>query len=185
MNKRTISWAEYQGLVGKISRDILISGWKPDYIVGIIRGGCLPAVMLSHYLDVPMHTLKVSLRDHQDTESNCWMAEDALGHIGLEHPFEDDPMKLINEGLFKDILIVDDMNDSGATINWIMSDWEASCFPGDPGWDEVWNGNVKFAVLFDNLASKCKVSMDFVGEEVNKAENDIWIDFPYEDWWTK
>jgi len=39
--------------------------------------------------------------------------------------------------------------------------------------------------LFDNLASDCKVTMDFVGEEVNKAENNAWIDFPYEDWWTK
>jgi len=88
MHKRTISWAEYQGLVGKLARDILISGWKPDYIIGITRGGCLPAVMLSHYLDVPMQTLKVSLRDHQDTESNCWMAEDAFGHTILEHPFD-------------------------------------------------------------------------------------------------
>jgi len=27
--------------------------------------------------------------------------------------------------------------------------------------------------------------MDFVGMEVNKAEKDVWIDFPWEDWWTK
>lgn len=178
MNKRTISWAEYQGLVGKIGRDILVSGWLPDYIVGITRGGCLPAVMLSHYLDVPMHTLKVSLRDHQDTESNCWMSEEALGHPRLESPIGDD-------SVFKNILIVDDMNDSGATINWIMTDWQSSALPDNPAWEEVWNGNVKFAVLFDNLASNCKVPMDFVGEEINKDENEIWIDFPYEDWWTK
>jgi len=25
--------------------------------------------------------------------------------------------------------------------------------------------------------------MDFVGMEVNKAEEDVWIDFPYESWW--
>jgi hypoxanthine phosphoribosyltransferase len=141
--------------------------------------------MLSHYLDVPMHTLKVSLRDHQDTESNCWMAEEAFGYISTEQSFDEDPMKLINDGLYKNILIVDDMNDSGSTINWIMNDWQSSCLPNDPSWNDVWNGNVKFAVLFDNLSSKCNVSMDFVGEEVNKAENDIWIDFPYEDWWTK
>jgi hypothetical protein len=40
-------------------------------------------------------------------------------------------------------------------------------------------------VLVDNLASKCNVKMDFVGMEVNKAENNVWIDFPWEDWWTK
>jgi xanthine phosphoribosyltransferase len=118
MHKRTISWTEYQGLVGKLARDISVSGWRPDYIVGITRGGALPAVMLSHYLDIPMHTLKVSLRDHQDTESNCWMAEDALG----------DPLADANS-VFKNILIVDDMNDSGATINWIIEDWQSSALP--------------------------------------------------------
>jgi hypothetical protein len=40
-------------------------------------------------------------------------------------------------------------------------------------------------VLVDNLASKCDVKMDFAGMEVNKAEKDVWIDFPWEDWWTK
>jgi len=40
-------------------------------------------------------------------------------------------------------------------------------------------------VLVDNLASKCNVKMDYVGMEVNKAEKDVWIDFPWEDWWTK
>jgi hypothetical protein len=37
--------------------------------------------------------------------------------------------------------------------------------------------------VFDNLASKCNVAMDFCGEEINKAEDDIWIEFPYEEWW--
>jgi hypothetical protein len=27
--------------------------------------------------------------------------------------------------------------------------------------------------------------MDFSGEEINKETNPAWIDFPYEDWWTK
>jgi xanthine phosphoribosyltransferase len=195
MIKRTVSWTEYQGLVGKLARDISVSGWRPDYIVGITRGGALPAVMLSHYLDVPMYTLDVKLRDHINTESNLWMAGDALGSQSRERLVADEndidsileaASGLLEEGdNFKNILIVDDMNDSGATINWIIQDWQAGCFPHDPSWEEVWNGNVKFAVLFDNLGSNCNVKMDFVGEEINKAENDIWIDFPYEDWWTK
>jgi GLPGLI family protein len=69
-----------------------------------------------------MHTLKVSLRDGDDTESNLWMAEDAANPI-IESR--------------KNILIVDDINDSGATLNWIMDDWASSCAVySDDDWKE-------------------------------------------------
>jgi hypoxanthine phosphoribosyltransferase len=133
--------------------------------------------MISQYLNVPMHSLNVTLRDGNDCESNLWMAEDAFGHAIY------DPMCSGNGR--KRILIVDDINDTGATLDWIINDWPSGCFPDEPAWKEVWNNNVKFAVIVDNLSSKCSVKMDFVGMEVNKAENDVWIDFPWEDWWTK
>ena len=73
----------------------------------------------------------------------------------------------------------------GFIFNWIVNDWQTNCFPKDPAWEEVWNNNVRFATIFDNLASQAVVKMDYVGEEINKAEKPIWIDFPFEDWWTK
>ena len=168
MEKRKVSWSEFQGLVANICRDIANSEWRPDYIVGITRGGLLPAVMISQYFNVPCETLKVSLRDHSGenpTESNLWMAEDAFNG--------------------KKILVVDDINDTGATINWILQDWPSGCLPNNERWQQVWNHNVRFATVFDNLASNATVKMNYVGEEINKAEHDIWIDFPFEDWWTK
>jgi len=196
MNKLTIDYHKFIGLISKIGREIHVSQWKPDYIVGLTRGGLIPAVMLSHYLNVPMYTLSVSLRDNDlGPESNLWMAEDALGPQSRERFVEDEndiagvlssaTDLLENAGTFKNILIVDDINDTGATFNWIMQDWASGCFPEDPSWEEVWNNNVKFAVLVDNLASNCKVKMDYNGIEINKAENDVWVDFPWEDWWTK
>jgi len=179
MNKLKINQHEVNGLVGKICRELATGTWRPDYIVGITRGGLIPAVMISQYFNIPLHTLNVSLRDSEiGPESNLWMAEDALGPLSKDRAVDSDTA-------FKNILIVDDINDQGTTLNWIMKDWPSGCFSDDPAWDEVWNNNVKFAVLVDNLASKCVVKMDFVGMEVNKAENDVWIDFPWEDWWTK
>jgi hypoxanthine phosphoribosyltransferase len=125
--------------------------------------------MISHYLNIPMRPLQVSLRDGGDCVSDLGMAEDAFGHL---------------ENL-KNILLVDDINDTGATFNWIMKDWPSGCFPDDPTWEEVWNDNVRFAVVVDNLSSKCEAPMDYVGKEINKAENDVWVDFPWEDWWAK
>ncbi len=195
MNKLVINYNEMSGLVAKIAREVALGGWKPDYIVGLTRGGLIPSVMLSHYLNVPMWTLNVSLRDGESKESNLWMAEDALGAQSRERFVEDEndlgsileaASELLEQGAtYKNILIVDDINDQGTTLNWIMEDWRASCFPDDDTWNEVWNENVKFAVLVDNLSSKCNVKMDFVGMEINKAENDVWVDFPWEDWWTK
>ncbi len=195
MNKLIINQREMTGLVAKIARDIANGSWKPDYIVGLSRGGLIPAVMLSHYLNIPMWTLNVTLRDGNEGESNLWMAEDALGPRSRDRFVEDEndvagileaASDLLEQGsTYKNILIVDDINDTGATFNWIINDWKGGCFPEDPAWDEVWNQNVRFAVLVDNQASDCEYAMDYVGMEINKAEKDVWVDFPWEDWWTK
>lgn len=186
MNKKTISYSSFKKYINKICHDINQSGWKPDYVVGLTRGGLLPAVMISHYYNIPCETLKICLRDNSDTESNLWMPEDAIGYIQEENRKENGGWEHLNK-YRKNILIVDDINDSGATLNWLMDDWAksvAGCLPEEE-WADIWNSNVRFAVVVDNLASKCNVKMDYCAFEINKAEENVWIDFPYEDWWTK
>jgi uncharacterized protein len=183
MNKRIIRNRELQGLVNTICRDIANSDWQPDYVVGITRGGLVPAVMISHYFDVRMEALKVSLRDGGETESNTWMAEDAFGYVPTDERGAAGTQ--VDPANRKNILIVDDINDTGATINWIMKDWRSSCLPNHEAWDKVWGNNVRFAVLFDNLSSESNIAVNYSAETINKAEDDVWIDFPYESWWTR
>lgn len=171
MKKVFYNWQQVQGACLDIVRQMQQDEWKPDYIVGITRGGAIPAVLISQFLDVPMNALKVSLRDEVGgTESNCWMAEDAYGYNGN-----------IGEQVCKNILVVDDINDSGATIAWIKQDWQASCLPNDARWNHVWGQNVRFATLTNNLASKEEV--DYAVWEVNKSEEDCWLVYPWEDYW--
>jgi hypoxanthine phosphoribosyltransferase len=177
--------------IHKIIRDMAQDNWRPDYIVGITRGGLVPATMLSHYLDIPMQTLNISFRDTDlGPESNLWMAEDAYGYIPKEERTDaeieismlpvkgdtSDPKKR------KKILIVDDINDSGRTLNWIKEDWPSGCLPQDTAWDNIWHNNVRFAVLVNNDASEFK-TVDYAGTNINKLETPCWVVFPWENWW--
>jgi hypoxanthine phosphoribosyltransferase len=166
MYTKKVYYTEEQ--IRKMTQKIIVQmyndNWRPDYIVGLTRGGLVPAVHMSHAINTRMETLKVSLRDHEDCESNCWMSEDAFG-------YNQEP---------KNILIVDDINDSGATLDWIINDWQSSCLPNDPKWDNVWGNNVRFAVLIDNLSSNFSRKVNYAAEEINKAEEDVWIVYPWE-----
>ena len=183
MKKIYLDDAKIRSLVLGIIRDITLSDWRPDYIVGIGRGGLTPAVLISHYLNIPMYSLKVSLRDgkEEDCDHNCWMSEDAFGYIDMTA--REDQAERSAPASRANILIVDDINDSGATIAWIKKDWPASCLPNDPNWADIWGQNVRFAVLVNNLASS--ESVNYQGMEINKAEDPSWINFPWEEWWTR
>ena len=134
-----------------IAREMYKDNFRPDYIVGLSRGGLVPATKLSHYLDIPMYALNKD-------EYNLWIPEDAL------------------EG--KHILVIDDINDTGATIRKLKEEWSES--QGD--WGKVFHvGNVKFATLINNEASEQTV--DYFGLTINKHENPEWCVFPWEQWW--
>lgn len=169
MSKRLVSWSQAENHVLEIIRQISSSRWQPEYVVGITRGGLIPATLISHWLECKMYTLDVSLRDGDGGESNLWMAEDAFGY----------------QAPAKNILIVDDINDSGSTMNWIVEDWQKSCLPGDDRWDHVWNGNVRFATLYDKLSSKFTHKVDYAAEEISSDRDNEWIYFPWETWWSK
>ena len=173
IKKHYYSWADVEKMCVSIVNQMYADNWRPDYIVGITRGGNVPATIISNMTGIRCEALKVSLRDDtSDSESNCWMAEDAFGYVAqpgaTAGPYN------------KRILIVDDINDTGATFNWITKDWQAGCLPDDPKWNSIWGRSVKFATLTDNLASECVQPIAYTCHEVNKAEEDVWLVYPWE-----
>jgi hypoxanthine phosphoribosyltransferase len=79
----------------EITRQIAEVSFKPTVILGIARGGLIPATMLSHYYNVPCYTYQYSLRDHSETKTN------------------DEILKIIAN---HNVLVVDDICDGGHTL---------------------------------------------------------------------
>lgn len=180
VKKMYVSWDQVNQWVYDIAMDMYSSNFRPDYIVGITRGGLVPATLLSHKTGIHMHTLDVRLRDTADKElleTNTWMAEDAFGYndpdtTGITGARWD-------PGLRKKILIIDDINDTGNTLQWIKNDWQSSCYcKEEAAWDSVWFNTVKFATLINNDSSNFDVN--YYGYSINKAEEDVWVVYPWE-----
>jgi hypoxanthine phosphoribosyltransferase len=168
VDKVHYTWKDIEHMIHSINNLMYADQWRPDYVVGLTRGGLVPAVMLSNMTGIKMHTLDVRFRDGDTQESNAWMAEDAFGMPEAD-----------SGGAGKNILIFDDINDTGKTFRWIQQDWQSGCFPGHQHWNDVWGNNVRTAALIDNGASEFG-EVDYTALEINKAEKDVWVVFPWE-----
>jgi len=187
IKKHYYNWADIERACLNIALQMYNDNWKPDYIVGITRGGNVPATILSNMLNIRCEALKVSLRDDDSQlESNCWMSEDAFGYEHWKlNKHNEDILASAGEPIVdipispKNILIVDDINDTGATFNWIKQDWQSSCLPNENRWKGIWGKNVRFAVITENLSSEFD-GVNYSVHEVNKAEEDVWLVYPWE-----
>jgi hypoxanthine phosphoribosyltransferase len=137
---------EMEKALFEIKKQIKKSAWIPEIIISVNRGGCVPGVYLSHMINIPHKVVDVQLRDNESVP-NLMVLDNCINTLS-------------------NILIIDDINDTGATFNFIknrINQQDLSIF---------------FAVLIDNNSSKFKV--DFRGKIIDKIKDPSWIIFPWE-----
>lgn len=99
---KLVRWEEVVGWSRELGRRIVSSGYQPDVIVAIARGGVVPARLLCDYLGV-LDLLTIKVEHWVETAGRLY--EDAV----VKYPFE---VEL--EG--KKVLLVDDICDTGRSI---------------------------------------------------------------------
>lgn len=148
-----LHYLPYEGFladVRKVSASVAKGAWKPDYVIGIGRGGLVPAVYISHELNTPMLSV-----DHSSKVPG--FAEELLHKVAEK------------SAAGVKLLFVDDINDSGgtiATVRRILAD-----NGGDPA-------NLRFAVVLNNASSQAQV--DYWAEMIDRTTDKRWFVFPWE-----
>jgi len=124
--------------------------WSPSLLVGIGRGGLTPAVFLSHRMGLSMVSIDYSTKIAQFGEE--------LIAILAQRTRDGDRL-----------LFVEDINDSGKTIGAIRA---ALAVEGAVA------GQIRFAVLMDNVQSSQKVEYSF--RPIDRSVQKDWFVFPWE-----
>lgn len=119
----------------------------PSIIVGIVRGGMIPAYLVAKELNTPLMMITWQTRDGAIKEMN------------------QDLINILQTG--RKVLFVDDINDSGTTLNQLQEAYGPYC---------IKRYQIDTAALFEKEWSKhilsyapCKV-----------FSNDSWVVFPWE-----
>lgn len=166
VKKTYLSWDDIVECSNIIHSNLVSMNWYPNLIIGLTRGGLLPDTLLSHRFNVRMNSLDISLRDH-NSDTN----------LGTVRDLSSIPSQLTKDSK---ILIVDDINDSGETFEWIRNDWlSRSEYNSLMGYGKIWPSDlIKFAALLHNEPSKS--TADCYAKLINKNVDPQWIVFPWE-----
>ena len=87
--------------IRNISEQLTRSNFDPEVIISVNRGGCIPGIYLSHYINKTHEVINIELRDSK----------------------KEPDLNSIKEKIrqFSSVLIIDDINDSGKTIGVIKN----------------------------------------------------------------
>lgn len=142
-----------------IARQMTLDNWRPSLIVGVLRGGIVPAVYLSHWYECPMLAIEWSTRDN------------AVGQS-----LED--LRIIKE-LIKgnSVLLVDDICDSGLTLKEIEDVLKEQYNKSKSKKKKIFD--LKVACLHYNIAQDL-FDPNYYHLEINKNDDPRWIVYEWE-----
>lgn len=133
-----------------LANHIAADGWTPSYLIGIGRGGLVPATFLSHACGLPM--LSVDYSSQVEEFAGAALAKLAARTRGGDR-----------------LLFVDDINDTGGTIGRLRT------ILAEHG---AIDGSIRFATLIDNCRSSQQV--DYRATMIDRAVTKDWFVFPWE-----
>ena len=145
-----IPYERFVADVETLARRLEGETWRPDFLVGVGRGGLVPAAYLSHRLDVPLLSV-----DH--SSGDAAFADELLAKLAAKS----------RAGTH--ILIIDDINDTGSTIAYLKQ------AIGSQGGVE---DRVRVGVLVNNVRSKARA--DYSAREIDRETDKRGFVFPWE-----
>ncbi|HLY87617.1 MAG TPA: phosphoribosyltransferase family protein [Acetobacteraceae bacterium] len=141
---------EFVDAVHDLAGQLTQADWRPSFLIGIGRGGLVPAVFLSHAIGLP--TLSVDY----SSQVPDFAAEPLLKLARRTQQGEH-------------LLFVDDINDTGRTIVHLRAVLaEAGAV----------QSNIRFATLIDNIRSLARV--EYAARVIDRAVTKDWFVFPWE-----
>ncbi|OYY90296.1 MAG: phosphoribosyltransferase [Sphingomonas sp. 28-66-16] len=141
---------DFVAAVQALAEQLRSGDWVPSYLIGIGRGGLVPAVFLSHASGLPMLSVDYSSQVEE-------FAGAALAKLAARTRDGDR------------LLFVDDINDTGGTIGrlrTILAEHGAVA------------GSIRFATLIDN--SRSSQTVDYRARTIDRAVTKDWFVFPWE-----
>lgn len=158
-----LTWDGFGEAARDLARTIVASGWMPDIVIAVARGGLLPAGALAYALGVKaMGTLNVEFYT-------------GVGET-LPEPVVLPPLMDTSELPGSKVLVVDDVADSGRTLDLVMRMIRTDGLPADIDGDGVASERIsvdaRSAVLYTKPASV--IAPDYAWKAT-----DQWIAFPW------
>ncbi len=146
---RKVSWQEIDSFIDTLSRSIASSGYKPDALISLVRGGLIPAGLLSDKLDVKrVYAMQ--------TEHYTGLGEASKEVIVIYD------VSANLEG--KKVLLIDDISDAGDTFILAKEHVSKHNMPQE----------IRTVAL--QVYENSKFRPDYYAEEKPK---DIWISYPW------